>query len=137
MPKEYAQEAWEKIVDLGYSDYEQLTKDQKIWFNIEPLTTGGIIDHYINHGAEHNKDTIDTLAFLGFRDIAELMLQINSLFVNGQPPANIDERNEQWDSWSNENETFLDEVDEKFWNRHEALEKALLEHINKTKIGIL
>ena len=59
MTRQEAQAAWEKIVDTGFSDYDQLSSDQKIWFNIEPLTTGGIIDHYINHGAEHNQDTLE------------------------------------------------------------------------------
>jgi Domain of unknown function (DUF4375) len=136
MTRDDAQKAWEIIVDIGYSDYEQLTKDQKVWFNIEPLTTDGIIDHYINNGAEHNKDTIDALEFLGFHDIAELMLKVNSLFLNGHPPTDIDKRNEQWDNWSDKNEVLLDEIDEKFWDRNEALENVLLEHINKTKIGV-
>jgi hypothetical protein len=136
MTREDVQNAWEKIWDIGLSYYERLTKDQKIWFNIEPLTTDGIIDHYINFGAEHNKDTIDALEFLGFPDIAELLLKVNSLFINGNPPADGDKRNEQWDSWSDKNTALLDEVDEKFWDRNEALENALLEHINRTKIGI-
>jgi hypothetical protein len=136
MTRDDAQKAWEIIVGIGYSDYEQLTKDQKVWFNIEPLTTDGIIDHYINNGAEHNKDTIDALEFLGFHDIAELMLKVNSLFLNGHPPTDIDKRNEQWDNWSGKNEVLLDEIDEKFWDRNEALENVLLEHINKTKIGV-
>jgi len=95
MTREDAQKAWEKIVDIGFSDYELLTKDQKIWFNIEPLTTDGIIDHYINYGAKHNKDTIDALDFLGFHDIAQLMLKVNRLFNNATPPEDIDKRNEQ------------------------------------------
>jgi hypothetical protein len=61
MTREEAQPAWEKIVNTGFSDYHQLSFDQKIWFNIEPLTTDGIIDHYINNGAEHNQDTLTSV----------------------------------------------------------------------------
>jgi len=132
-----AQEAWEKIVDIGCSNYNLLTKDQKVWFNIEPLTTDGIIDHYINTCGKHNQDTIDALEFLGFHDIVELMQQVNNLFLNGQPPADIYERNKQWDSWCDKYESLLDNVDKKFWERCEDLEKSLIEHINRTKIGVI
>lgn len=137
MTRENVQLAWEKIVETGFSNYDLLTKDEKVWFNIEPLTTEGIIDHYINHGAEHNQDTIDALEFLGFYDIAELMRKVNALFTNGQPPTDIDERNEQWNSWSDKYKSLFDEVDEKFWKRCEDLGKSLMEQINRTQIGIV
>ena len=135
MTREEAQAAWEKIVDTGFSDYDQLSPAQKIWFNIEPLTTGGIIDHYINHGAEHNQDTLDALEFLGFSDIAKQMHRINKLFTNGQPPEDIIERNEEWNRWCEEHEMLLDEVNNNFWTRCTELENALMEHINRNGIG--
>ncbi|MES2850668.1 MAG: DUF4375 domain-containing protein [Bacteroidota bacterium] len=136
MTREDAQAAWEKIVDTGFSNYELLTEDQKVWFNIEPLTLGGIIDHFINNGAEHNQDTIKALEFLGFNDIAELIRNVNALFTNGQPPADINDRNEQWDTWCDKYQSLLDEVDEKFWRRNKDLENSLMEHINRTQIGV-
>ena len=136
MTRKEAQSAWEKIVDIGFSNYEQLSNDQKIWFNIEPLTTGGIIDHYINYGAEHNQDTLDALELLGFHDLAEEMRKINELFKNGQPPVDIMERNEEWDSWCDNYESLLEEVNRNFWSRCNDLERSLLEHINQTGIGI-
>lgn len=36
MTREEAQSAWEKIVDTGFSDYNKLNRDQRVWFNIEP-----------------------------------------------------------------------------------------------------
>jgi hypothetical protein len=135
MTREEAQPAWEKIVDTGFSNYDLLTRDQRIWFNIEPLTTDGIIDHYVNHGAEHNQDTIDDLELLGFHDIAELLRKVNGLFTNGQPPTDIDERNEQIVGWNGRYDDFLDEIDEQYWELNTALEEALWEHITKTGIG--
>ena len=137
MTRDDVQAAWVRIVDTGFKNYELLTKDQKIWFNVEPLTTDGIIDHYINNGAGHNIDTIQALEYLGFHDIAKQMLDINSLFKDGQPPTDIEERNAQWDSWSDEHEELFDRIDENFWKRNEALEQALMEHIISTKIGEL
>lgn len=137
MTREEAQQAWEKIVATGFSDYDQLSKKQKVWFNIEPLIIGGIIDHYINHGAEHNQDTLNALASLGFPDLAEQMQRINKLFKNGQPPADIMERNEEWDSWSEYNEELFDDVDKIFWTRSAELENALIQYINRTGIGVV
>jgi hypothetical protein len=100
------------------------------------LTLGGIIDHYINHGADHNQDTLDALKFLGFPELTDQMRRINRLFTNGHPPEDIMERNEQWNSWCNEYEMLLDEVDNNFWSKCSALENALMEHINRTGIGV-
>lgn len=136
MTREEAQPAWEKIVDIGFSNYNKLSNDQKVWFNIEPLTTDGIIDHYINHGAEHNQDTLNALEFLGFPELAEQMRRINKLFKNGQPPTDIIERNKDWDSWSENHEALLNNIASNFWKKCNDLEKALMEHINRTEIGI-
>jgi hypothetical protein len=135
MTRQEAQSAWEKIVDVGLSNYDQLSSDQKIWFTIEPLTTGGIIDHYVNYGAEHNQDTLDALNFLGFHQLTEQMLRINELFKNGKPPIDILERNKEWDSWCDNYEVLIDEADEIFWANCPDLENKLLEHINRTGIG--
>jgi len=137
MTRDEAQAAWKKIVTTGFINYDQLSNNEKIWFTIEPLTTGGIIDHYINHGAEHNQDTLDALEFPGFPDLAGQMRTINKLFTNEQPPTDILERNEQWDSWSDEHEVLLDEVDNYFWTKCAQLENASLEHINETGIGVV
>lgn len=137
MTREDAQSAWVKIVDVAFSDYNQLSTDQKVWFSVEPLIMGGIVDHYINHGADHNQDVLRSLEFLGFRDIAVQMLKINQLFTNGQPPEDILERNQEWDSWSEEHEELFDEVENNFWTKRDDIEMALMEHINRTGIGII
>ncbi len=135
MTRDDAQQNWEIIVEKGFSDYALLTKDEKVWFNVEQLVIEGIFDHYINYGAEHNQDTIDALNYLGFEDISELMKQINSFFKNGKPPVDIDERNEEWSDFCDRHENQLNEIDEKFWLRSKELELALLNHINMAKLG--
>jgi len=130
------QAAWERIVATGWSNYSNLNHDEKVWFNLEPLILGGIIDHYINYGAERNLDTIEALEFLGFGDIAYLLGRVNTLFENGHPPFEIVERNIQWDSWCEQHHSFLNNIENKFWARSKELEKALWSHIEKTKIGL-
>lgn len=71
MTREDAQSAWVKIVNTGFSDYEKLTREQRVWFNVESLTTDGLWDHYMNLGADKNLDTIEELEYLIFASIAD------------------------------------------------------------------
>lgn len=135
MTREEAQIAWESIVEIGFSDYKKLTRDQRIWFNIEQLTTGGIQDIYVNFGAGHITETIEDLEFLGFPDIARLVREINGLFPNGIPPEDIDERNEFIGEWSQEISDEFDKIGRRFWPRAKELDQRLLDHITDTGIG--
>ena len=135
MTREEAQPAWEKIVDTACSNYHLLTPEQRIWFSVEPLTTGGITDHYVNSLAEYNQETITDLQTLGFPDIAEMLIKVNGLFKNSIPPTDIDERNDELCNLKDEDKVLLDDIEERFWRRSNELEHALLEFINKTGIG--
>lgn len=137
MTREEVQPAWERIVDLGYSDYAQLTREERVWFNVEPLTTGGLIDHYVNHGAGRNQDAIDDLEYLGASNVADLLRRVNGLFKSGKPPADVDERNEEIVSWSERTSVLFEEMEAEFWSHSERLDKALLDHITATGIGLV
>lgn len=136
MTRQEVQSAWEIIVDKGFSNYQSLTRDERVWFNLEPLTTGGISDHYINYGAEHNKDTIKDLEYINCHEIANLLKRINRFFIWRKPSKNIDRRNRQIMRIENRHPDLLNIIDSKYWGLNEKLEKELLEHINKTGIGI-
>ncbi|GER59809.1 DMP19 family protein [Patiriisocius marinus] len=127
MTRDDFQEAWELIVVKGFSNYEELTKNERIWFNIEPLVVDGLIDHYINYGAEYNSDTIADLKLLNQHEIAELMIEFNSKFKKGVP-ADIDDRNGEIGKFK---EAFIEEIDEKFWVLNDKLEISLLSHITQ------
>ncbi len=136
MTREEAQPAWEKIVDLGFSDYEKLTRDQRVWFNIEPLVTDGLWDHYVNHGADKNSDTIEDLEYLNFHSISNQLREFNKIYFPKGVPEGPDARQEQFNKFDEEQlEEYIEEMDDKFWNISEDIENALLEHINKTGIG--
>jgi hypothetical protein len=134
MTREQFQPAWEAIVTIGFSAYGSLTRDRRVWFTIEPLTTFGLVDHYVNSGADHNEDTIDDLEFLGFTDVADQLRTINRLFKTGKPPKDIDERNEELVDLGEEYDELLDQLERDFWQRNDALEKSLLKHIIKLVI---
>ena len=135
MTREEAQSAWEIIVNKGFSDYKDLTRNERVWFNLEPLTTGGISDHYINYGAEYNSDTIKDLEYLNCHEIANLLKGINKHFIWRKPSRNIDKRNRQIMRIEEKHPDLLNMVDSLYWELNHQLEKALLEHINKTGIG--
>jgi hypothetical protein len=135
MTRKEVQPAWEKIVDIAIADYQSLTPEQRIWFNVELLSAGGIVDHYVNSLAEHNQETIADLKTLGFPDVAEMLIKVNSFFKNGVPPLDIDERNDELASFNDEDNALLEALEKQFWARSKELDQTLLEFINKTGIG--
>lgn len=136
MTREEAQPAWEKIVNLGFSDYEKLTRDQRVWFNVEPLTTGGLWDHYMNHGADKNFHTILDLEYLNFHSVANQLREFNRKYFPNGVPEGPDARQDEFDKFPEDQlEKDIEEMDDKFWKLSNDLEKALLVHINHTGIG--
>ncbi|MEQ8534814.1 MAG: DUF4375 domain-containing protein [Imperialibacter sp.] len=136
MTREEAQPAWEKIVDTGISDYDKLTREQRVWFNIEPLTTDGLWDHYMNHGADRNADTIEDLAYLNFHPVANQLREFNKIFFPNGVPKGSDARQEQFDNFDEEIlADHIEKMDSTFFEICDDLENTLLDHINKTGIG--
>lgn len=128
------QDKWVKIVDKGLGDFDSLTSDERVWFNIETLIAqvdnGGLISFYYNSYAERVMETIDDLKKLGFADIADLLIQINKLFPGGQPSADIDERNDVISNWPDgKYDSLLDSLEKTFYSREKELEQKLIQHI--------
>ena len=136
MTREEAQPAWERIVDLGFSDYNKLTREQRVWFNIEPLTTDGLWDHYVNHGANKNLDTIEDLEYLNYHFVANQLREFNKIYFPKGVPEGPDARQDQFEKFPEEQlENHVEEMDDKFYEISNDLENALLDHINETGIG--
>ena len=136
MTRDEAQDAWEEIVDKGFSDYQKLTREQRVWFNVEPLTTDGLWDHYVNHGADKNADTIQDLEYLNFNSIADQLREFNKAYFPNGVPEGPDARQEEFDKFDeDELEDYIEEMDNKFWELSDDLENALMKHINNTGIG--
>ena len=132
--REELQEVWENIVDKGFEDYNSLSRDERIWFNIEPLTTDGIFDQFTNNGAENIFDTIEDLEYLGFHNVVNLIKKMNSLFPKNNPPKDIDDRNEIINNWTEKQAELMEEIDDEFWDFSDELENGLLEYLNKVEI---
>jgi len=136
MTREEAQNAWKKIVDLGFTNYNKLTREQRVWFNIEPLITDGLWDHYVNHGADKNLDTIEDLEYLNFHSIANLFHKFNKTYFPKGVPEGPDARQNRFIEVSEDQlETDIEELDDQFWKASDDLENALFKHINSTGIG--
>ncbi|MBC6365192.1 DUF4375 domain-containing protein [Algoriphagus sp. AK58] len=136
MTRDEAQTAYIKIVETGFSDYNKLSREQRVWFNIEPLITDGLWDHYMNNGADRNSDTIEDLEYLNFTSIANQLRKFNKSYFPEGIPQGPDARQEQFDKFpESQLEKDIEEMDSKFWEICSALDQALLDHINKTGIG--
>lgn len=135
------QENWNKLVDKGSTDYDSLTRDERVWFNIQILmgdvVNGGLISHYYNFGADRNLETIEDLQYLGQHTIAAFLIMINSFFPEGQPSRNIDERNNIIEKWTDEWEhnDLLEMLDNKFYEAEKRLESRLIDHILQTGLS--
>ena len=138
MTRDEAQTSWERIVDLGFSDYNKLSREERVWFNVEPLITDGLWDHYVNYGADKNSDTIEDLEYLNAHSVANLLRDFNNVYFPKGVPEGPDERQNQLDKFNEEQlENDIDEMDDTFWDISDKLENVLLKHINKTGIGKL
>jgi hypothetical protein len=116
MTREESQLAWKKIVDKGFSDYSKLNRDERVWFNIEPLVELGLWDHYMNSGADHNADTIDDLEYLNFSSIANLLRKFNIKYFPIGVPIGPDARAEKLGLFPEDQlEKDIEEMEEFFW----------------------
>jgi hypothetical protein len=137
MNREEAQPAWEKIVCVGYSNYQNLTRNQRVWFNIEPLVMQGLWDHYVNYGADRNSDTIADLEYLNFHPIANQLRKFNQTYFPQGVPQGPDARQDRMNTFSEEQVIIdIEEMENQFWKVCDDLENALLAHINNTGIAI-
>ncbi|WP_342089382.1 DMP19 family protein [Dyadobacter sp. OTU695] len=134
------QKDWERLVTKAHEDYSSLTRDERVWFNIQCLIqdvdNGGLISHYYNSGANYNQDTIEDLVWLGFRDISTFLTQINQLFPNGRPSKDIEERNSVIESWPDgKYDYMLDELDQQFYRKEQDLENKLVQYIERMNLS--
>lgn len=136
MTRDETQNAWEKIVDLALTDYEKLTREQRVWFNVEPLIIDGLWDHYVNHGADKNADTIADLEYLNFNSVANQLRDFNKTFLPNGVPEGPDARQKEFDKYDEvEFGEYIEHMDHKFGEVSDKLENALMDHINNSGIG--
>ncbi|WP_410895484.1 hypothetical protein [Neobacillus sp. 204] len=60
---------------------------------------------------------------------------MNELFPNGNPPKDIDERNEEIDSWDGQYNDLFEELDKKFYNEQQETLEIKLDKVVKRLIN--
>jgi Domain of unknown function (DUF4375) len=119
-----AYEEWEQRWNQLFDKYEEkgylsFSSDERIWFNvrglIDAIENGGLISFYYNYAADYLDDTLEDLKKLDAIDVINLLQKVNDLFPNGNPPKDIDERNEVIDSWDGQYDDLFEELDNRFY----------------------
>jgi hypothetical protein len=131
---------WIRLVDKGFANFNSLTRDERVWFNVQAIIgdvdNGGLISHYYNSGANRNIETIEDLRYLGCNDIADLLTKVNELFPDGQPSKHMNERNDIISNWEDgQYDDLLEILDRKFYQGEMDLEQRLVDHIVKTGLS--
>ena len=74
---------WANLVDKAMRDYNSLTKNERIWFNlrvlIDSFNDGGLISYYYNSGAENVYETIEDLGILKLDKLATIIKKYNEI----------------------------------------------------------
>jgi hypothetical protein len=133
------QNDWKKIVDKGFNDYKSLDTNERIWFNIQCLTSaigdGGLISFYYNSGATYIVD----LEKLELNEALIQITRVNKLFPNIETIQNFDKRNEVINSWddyeSDEIDNILDDIEANIDTLVPFIEKKLIRFILDKKLS--
>jgi len=130
-----AYEEWEQRWNQLFDKYEEtgylsFSSDERIWFNVRGLINaienGGLISFYYNYGVDYLDDTLEDLKKIDAIKVVHLLQKVNELFPNGNPPKDIDERNEVIGSWDEQYYDLFEELDREFYNeQRETLEIKL------------
>lgn len=124
-----SEDKWGTIVDKAIKNYNSLSNDEMVWYNIRVLidavNNGGLISYYYNSGAENIYDTIKCLSILQMDSIIRIIEHYNNiLFGESKVPQDINIRNEyvssltkkqdvETDILENEIRFLIDELDER------------------------
>lgn len=136
--REDFQLAWERIVEIGCDNYDQLIKDEQIWFNIEPLYLRGPWDLYMNGSTENIEDLIIHLEALNFHQVANDIRDFNKIYFPNGIPGSLEEIETIFNNAPEEKlEADIEKLEFNMWECDDKIEEELLKHIIGTGIGNL
>jgi hypothetical protein len=142
------QDKWEEIVSKaninynGTNNYDTLTKEEKVWYNIQLLIAavdnGGMISYFYNHEAEYYLETIESLREIKQEKIIKLLKKQAKIFPKGIVPKNINKRNEIINNIPDKKVGKVDKMGEKidndFYQLEDKLETELVDYIIKNNL---
>lgn len=131
-------EDWVKICDKGCEDYGSLTRPERVWYNVQVLLgsveNGGLASYFCESTVEHLFETIEDLRLLGAMDIIHLLKKMSSLFPNGTPSMDINERMEIMDDWDESYDQLLEDLDNEFFEKDSELEQVLVDYVVRNNL---
>jgi len=110
-----ADDRWKALcVKLSKEGYGALSPAEKTWLNVRSLVdsveNGGTISYFYNPWPGTLSDCLEDLQVVGAGAVRSQLERICGLFPDGVP-EDLDARNEVIDSWSDDVEDLLAEVD--------------------------
>ncbi len=130
---------WCKIVNKASSDYDSLTKNERIWFNIriliDSINDGGLISYYYNSGANYVYETIEDLKTLEMIDIVNIIEKHNEiLFGKETVPNDLTIRNKYIEKITDSSNDKLNNLELDIMNRIDSIEERLDEFIKNNRL---
>lgn len=123
-----------KIKQVGYKN---LTETEKIFYCVHWLESevnnGGFNQYFFNSAGDYARETVNALIEIGAGYTAELLKQSFTVFEEKVPFSDRYKRQEQLFIIGEENENFLNELDEKFYAYTDQISSLLVDYIKKHK----
>ena len=121
-----------KIKKLGYQNLTDLEKtfNYVYWLEAE-VNNGGFNQYFFNSAGDYAQDTVKALQDIGANYTAELLQQAMSIFSDKAPSPDRYKRQEQLEKIGEEGETFLYELDKKFYVYTDPIGTLLVDYVKK------
>lgn len=134
------QKQWEIIVNKanidykGTNNYNTLTKEEQVWYNIQLLISaagnGGIISFFYNHEGNYYLETIESLKILKQEKVIKLLEKSAKIFPKGVVPKDIVKRNEIIEKIPDgKYAKMFNKIDNEFFELENKLEADLINYI--------
>jgi hypothetical protein len=135
-----ADDRWKALcVKLSKEGYGSLSRPEKTWLNVRSLVdgveNGGAISYFYNPWPGNLPDCLEDLQSIGAANVRSQLERICELFPDGVP-GDLEARNEVIDSWSDEVEELLAEIDEILIPSMSEVDQQLAKFLERSGLAI-
>ena len=126
---------WQTICEKQAAQgHNALLEWEKIWLNVGSLLlsidNGGLVSYFYNSYADRLSECLDALAKIGAMDLRTQLLNFCRLFP-GHVPRTMEGRNDVINSWGDEVNVTIQEIDDETFPLLPDLERRLDEFVYK------
>ena len=122
-------EIWSEILNTAENDYYSLSNEERAIYSLKSIVDAvhgtGLIKYYKSNAGGYAQDAIDDLYSAGLDEIAAVIESANSMFPEGVPPEDTDERLEIISDWDGEYDDLFEEWTEEILEFCAPLEEEL------------